>query len=140
MRTNPGYESLADVLQSALNQAQDGKGAERHANQLPFDQQPMQTIAGQVGVGFLLGQAIKKTQESQGLKGHHAVAELLGAINYLAGAVIFLEGKPATPGAANDNASTCSAEGSEGKPLCPTCTRDGTCIAALLSPQVGADG
>lgn len=91
MKTNPGYESLAGVLQRALDQAQDGKGAERHANSLPFDKQPMQTIAAQVGVGFLTGQAIKKTQEGQTLPAGRDVAELLGAINYLAGAVIFLE-------------------------------------------------
>jgi hypothetical protein len=95
-----GYESLALVLQRAFIQAAHGKGKERHANALPFDQQPMQTIASQVGVGFLLGQAIKKTQESQTLAPAHAVAELLGAINYLAGAVIALE---RVPTAANDN-------------------------------------
>lgn len=91
MKTEPGYESLAGVLQRALDQAQTGKGAERHANSLPFDKQPMQTIAAQVGVGFLTGQAIKKTQEGQTLPAGRDVAELLGAINYLAGAVIFLE-------------------------------------------------
>ena len=91
MKTNQGYESLAGVLQRALDQAQNGKGAERHANSLPFDKQPMQTIAAQVGVGFLTGQAIKKTQEGQALPAGRDVAELLGAINYLAGAVIFIE-------------------------------------------------
>lgn len=104
MKTNPGYESLADVLQRALDQAQSGKGAERHANSLPFDKQPMQTIAAQVGVGFLTGQAIKKTQEGQTLPAGRDVAELLGAINYLAGAVIFLEANllPTCPGCGVD--------------------------------------
>ena len=102
MKTEPGYESLAGVLQRALDQAQTGKGAERHANSLPFDKQPMQTIAAQVGVGFLTGQAIKKTQEGQTLPAGRDVAELLGAINYLAGAVIFLESQP-VPAADNDN-------------------------------------
>ena len=102
MKTNPGYESLAGIFQRALDQAQDGKGAERHANSLPFDKQPMQTIAAQVGVGFLTGQAIKKTQEGQTLPAGRDVAELLGAINYLAGAVIFLESQRA-PVASNDN-------------------------------------
>lgn len=128
MTTNPGYESLAHVLQRALDQAQSGKGAERHANQLPFDQQPMQTIAAQVGVGFLTGQAIKKTQESQVLVGKHGVAELLGAINYLAGAVIFLE-RQSAPVVANDNELTCNAPGSQGKRPCPQCVRAGGCIA-----------
>lgn len=103
MKVKPGYETLAGVLQRALDQAQDGKGAERHANQLPFDQQPMQTIARAHGVGFLTGQASKKAEESHGLPAGRDVAELLGAINYLAGAVIFLEGqRPPEP--ANDNA------------------------------------
>lgn len=89
----PGYYSLANVLARAFDQAAKGKGKERHADNLPFDQQPMQTIASQYGVGFLLGQAAKKAQESQGLPPGRDVAELLGAINYLAGAVIYLESK-----------------------------------------------
>lgn len=93
MKVNPGYETLANVLQRALDQAQAGKGAERHADSKPFDQQPMQTIAGQVGPGFLSGQAIKKIQESQTLPAGRDVAELLGAINYLSGLVIYLEGQ-----------------------------------------------
>lgn len=102
MKVNPGYETLAGVLQRALDQAQVGKGAERHADSKPFHEQPMQTIAGQVGPGFLSGQAIKKIQESQQLPEGRDVAELLGAINYLSGLVIFLEGKRA-PVPANDN-------------------------------------
>ena len=87
----PGYYSLADVLARAFYQAAEGKGKERHANAKPFTEQPMQTIAGQVGIGFLLGQAFKKAQESQGLPHERAIAEMLGAINYLAGAVVFME-------------------------------------------------
>lgn len=113
-----GYTSLAGVLERALDQAQSGKGAERHANALPFDRQPMQTIAGQVGVGFLIGQAIKKTQESQTLPEGRDVAELLGAINYLAGAVLFLESQRA-PAPANDNA--------EPAPVLSACGEEGWC-------------
>lgn len=91
-----GYEKLDDVLARAYNQASQGKGAERHANELPFHEQPMQQVANQVGRGFLLGQAIKKIVEAQGLPADRAVAEMLGAINYIAGAVIHLE-------AQNDN-------------------------------------
>jgi hypothetical protein len=87
----PGYFSLAEVLRRAFDQASAGKGKERHANALPFEKQPMQTIADQVGIGFLLGQAIKKVQESQSLPAGRNINELLGAINYLAGAVIYLE-------------------------------------------------
>jgi hypothetical protein len=87
----PGYTSLADVLARAFEQASGGKGKERHATDLPFNQQPMQTLAGLYGPGFLLGQAAKKSQESQRLPAGRDVAELLGAINYLAGTVIYLE-------------------------------------------------
>lgn len=113
MKIQPGYESLAGVLQRALDQAQSGKGAERHANSLPFHKQPMQTIAGQVGVGFLTGQAIKKTQEGQTLPAGRDVAELLGAINYLAGAVIFMETQrqAAEFSPSNDNQPGCGLEG-----------------------------
>jgi len=89
-----GYSSLACVLGRAFDQAANGKGKERHAGELPFDQQPMQTLCGLYGVGFALGQAAKKTQEAQRLPRDRAVAELLGAINYLAGAVIFMESQP----------------------------------------------
>lgn len=91
----PGYESLQSVLQRAYDQAARTKGAERHANNLPFHEQPMQTVAAAHGVGFLLGQVSKKIQEAQGMLGRgetaKAVHELLGAINYTAGAVVFAE-------------------------------------------------
>ena len=88
----PGYESLAAVLQRALDQAQRGKGAERHATGLPFDQQPMQSISRLVGsADGLVYQAIKKAQESQRLPEGRDIAELLGAVNYLAGAIIYKE-------------------------------------------------
>lgn len=92
----PGYYSLADVLARAFDQAAKGKGDERHANGLPFDQQPMQATAQKFGVGFLLGQATKKAEESQAMPHDAAVHEILGAINYLAGAVIYLESKRPT--------------------------------------------
>lgn len=90
---HPGYESLASVLQAAYDQAATGKGAERHANDLPFHEQPMQQIARRRGIGFLLGQADKKTEEAQGMleRGERDAwrREILGAINYLAGALVF---------------------------------------------------
>ena len=52
----------------------------------------MTTINAMLGsVDGFLYQAIKKTVESKRLPKDRAVAELLGAINYLAGAVIALE-------------------------------------------------
>lgn len=87
----PGYERLADVLHRAYQQAAVGKGKERHAQGEPFHEQVMQTGAQRFGVGALLFQAFKKSEESQRLPVDRGVAELLGAINYLAGAVIARE-------------------------------------------------
>lgn len=91
----PGYETLANILQRAYNQAAIGKGADRHASALPFDQQPMQAIADKHGVGFLLGQADKKINEAHGMlrrfENAKATHELLGAINYISGAILHTE-------------------------------------------------
>lgn len=87
-----GYESLADVLTRAYQQATTGKGAERHAGNRPFTEQPMQAISGLLGsADGLLYQAMKKIQESKRLDKDAGIRELLGAINYLGGAVIYLE-------------------------------------------------
>ena len=88
MMEEPGYELLAYVLERAYNQAALGKGKERHANGEPFDEQVMQDGARRFGVGALLFQAFKKSEESQRLPLDRGVNELLGAIVYLAGAVI----------------------------------------------------
>lgn len=89
----PGYETLADVLERAYQQAASGKGKERHAGEgVPFERQPMSTINIEQGSidGFLY-QARKKALEAKRLPPGRAQAELLGAINYLAGAVIALD-------------------------------------------------
>lgn len=90
-----GYERLATVLLAAYHQAASGKGKERHANDLPFHEQPMQQIARRRGLGFILGQADKKTEEAQGMleRGEREAweREILGAIVYLAGALIFVQ-------------------------------------------------
>lgn len=98
----PGYETLAKILHRAYTQAATGKGAERHANEQPFSEQPMQSIADKHGVGFLFGQADKKMTEAHNMmrrgETDKAVHELLGAINYIAGAILFAEKvKPAEP-------------------------------------------
>jgi hypothetical protein len=85
------YASLSNVLRRAYDQASDGKGSERHGQNLPFTKQPMQLIQDLIGEGFALGQAIKKIQESQRLPHDAAIRELLGAINYIAGAIIHKE-------------------------------------------------
>lgn len=87
-----GYESLGRVLQSAHDQAAKGKGIKRHSKDgEPFDRQKICEITRRVGLGYPLGQAIKKAEESIVLGGSRGVAEVLGAINYLAAAVIIME-------------------------------------------------
>lgn len=92
-----GYERLHDAYRDAHDQAAYGKGNERHANDLPFHEQRMQTISqGLNSPGGMAYQVIKKLQE--GLQMEDAGArrrELLGALNYLAGIVIFLDDQEA---------------------------------------------
>lgn len=89
---NHPYHALATVLLSAYEQAAMGKGKERHAQERPFTEQPMQTISDLVGDhNGLAYQAIKKIQESQRLPHDRAIAELRGAIVYTAGNVIYRE-------------------------------------------------
>ena len=86
----PGeYISLGLVLQSALEQASKGKGKERHASAgEAYEDQIICEVARRVGLGYPLGQAVKKIYEAQRLGGEKGIAELLGAINYTAAAVI----------------------------------------------------
>ena len=90
----PGYLSLFGVLCEALGQAQHGKGAERHnlGGTTPFERQRMQQISELIGsVHGMTYQACKKITEGVALPTlDRQIAELLGAINYLAGMVIFL--------------------------------------------------
>ncbi len=87
-----GYEALENVLLRAYNQAARGKGKERHArDEEPFDEQVIQDMAKRFGVGALLAQAFKKSEESQRLPRERAVNELLGSIIYLAAAIIAIE-------------------------------------------------
>lgn len=85
------YESLRKVLDAALMQASSGKGFERHAEGEPFEDQIMMTITSKFGIGFPLGQAVKKLHEAQRLEPDAAIRECLGAINYIAGVVIKLK-------------------------------------------------
>lgn len=90
-----GYEGLSRVLTDALDQAQFGKGAQRHngTGLQPFEQQPVLEITRRVGLGFPLGQAMKKIIESErgGLDPLDRRKELYGAIIYLAAAILHTE-------------------------------------------------
>ena len=93
--TEDPYATLRAVLDAAYDQAANGKGKERHANDKPFHRQPIMEIARMVGPGYQLGQACKKAQEAFGMiqrgQPDRAQAELLGAINYLAAAYMLIE-------------------------------------------------
>jgi hypothetical protein len=91
MLDDPPYAPLRRVLDLALEQAAYGKGAQRHGQGQPFDKQPMMEIGRMVGAGFCFGQAMKKTQEASRMDPDAAKREILGAINYLAGAYLLLD-------------------------------------------------
>lgn len=86
------YATLRAVLDRALAQASGGKGRERHAVEgEPFERQQICEVTRRLGHGFSRGQAVKKIYEAQRLPRERAVAELLGAINYIAASIIVLE-------------------------------------------------
>jgi hypothetical protein len=84
-----GYEKLFNVFANAMHQAAKGKGRERHATDEPFERQQMCRITRAVGLGYPIGQATKKAEESMRL-GKAGPFEILGAINFLAGAFIVM--------------------------------------------------
>lgn len=84
------YQHLARVLQAALEQASQGKGKERHAlDGEAFEDQQIVQLGEWLGSNhFQLGQACKKILESARLSPERRRHELLGAICYIAAAVI----------------------------------------------------
>lgn len=112
------YTALRQVLDRAVQQASQGKGLERHANGEPFeDQQICQLGRWLRSADFEIGQACKKAIESKRLPPDRAVAELLGAIVYLAAAVVLVdEGAPTANEPAGDT------EPVEEFCPCPGCT------------------
>ena len=74
-----------------MRQAADGKGHERHVTNtaVPFEPQKSCAITRGVGLGYPIGQAIKKSEESL-ILGDRGPAELLGAMVYLAMAHIIM--------------------------------------------------
>ena len=87
---HPGYGDLTQVLLDALEQATAGKGKERHARGRPFSEQPIIAISRLLGTtDGLAYQAVKKIQESQNMDPDACEQELLGAIIYIAAAVVY---------------------------------------------------
>jgi len=82
------YESLFFVLMRAFEQAAIGKGNERHANGLPFDEQIICTALKNHGAGGNTLQICKKAEEIHNLDDIEAKKhELYGVINYAAGLI-----------------------------------------------------
>lgn len=85
-----GYEHLARILGLAFDRSSKGKGKERHANGLPFHEQPILHIAR--GFPFIAGlgghayQIEKKTQEAVKMA---ATGNLDGAINELLDVAVY---------------------------------------------------
>ena len=91
MENREGYEDLLAVLGEAYDQASLGKGKARHGHGgKAFTEQ--QILEGQrsYGIGFALGQADKKMKEAFHMEfWEDSRKDLLGAIVYIAGAIIF---------------------------------------------------
>ena len=90
-----GYEALETVLCAAYNQAANGKGKERHAQDDPFLEQPIMEIGRLLkSIDGELYQAIKKAREglimARNGEADRAVREFLGAINYVAAATLLV--------------------------------------------------
>lgn len=87
------YEALDKVLARAFDQASGGKGKDRHVSRedQPFEDQPICSLQRLYGNGYAFGQAGKKMEEAMRMDRDRAVAELLGAIVYIAAAVIVIE-------------------------------------------------
>lgn len=93
-RPDHPYHHLAQALAGAYAQAALGKGKDRHANDLPFHRQRMQTIAqGQGSTQGMTYQVCKKAQESERMAPEAKIRELQGAIVYAAGAIVFEEAR-----------------------------------------------
>lgn len=93
------YAKLEEVFKNAVEQAQYGKGRARHVDLSSddnFESQKMcqigRWVQGSPAAGPL-HQAIKKSIESARLEPEAAIAELYGAMNYLAGAIILISEK-----------------------------------------------
>lgn len=89
------YKSLSDVLDLAYARASEGKGAERHADGRPFEEQDICSEMRYLGVNPAIFQARKKVKEVTRLsETERKINEFLDAIVYCAAAVIILQEEP----------------------------------------------
>lgn len=88
---HPDFTPYRATLLRAYNMVASGKGQERHGAGRAWNDQPIMTLGRTHGVGFPLGQAAKKIEESTRMDDEPAVREILGAIGYLCAAVQLIE-------------------------------------------------
>jgi hypothetical protein len=99
---DPNSKPLVNAAIACLRQVTAGKGKDRHQRGRDFVDQPIMVIphllsghSRQAGLGALLYQSIKKSEEAIGLPHDRMIAELQGAVIYLLAAVMFaVETKP----------------------------------------------
>ena len=94
IKVKKGYEPLVESFNDALEQAQAGKGDQRHnTDNKPFLQQLIITIPKAIGTGFRLGQVVKKALEIPQLPTVEAkIREIDGIIIYALAERICLRG------------------------------------------------
>ena len=82
---------LFEQYLKALEHASETKGKERHYNGEPFEKQTICRINRDVGIGYGLGQIIKKAKEVVKLPPDRGILEIYGIMNYTSGLGIILE-------------------------------------------------
>lgn len=83
-----GYLPLSKVLQEALDQAQSGKGSDRHSNGKPFLNQPIITDGTNLPDGLVFQARKKLLEAAKCPDDDRAISDLLGAIVYTAAYII----------------------------------------------------
>ena len=63
MKRDLSKEHFKQVLNEIMDQVFEGKGEERHGHGASFEDQPWVEITKNVGIGFPVGQALKKLME-----------------------------------------------------------------------------
>ena len=91
----PDSWPLVECTLETLRQVTRGKGRERHQRGRDFIDQPILVIpallGGDIGLGGLLYQAMKKCEEASGLPHERRIAELRGAVIYTLAAILHVQ-------------------------------------------------
>ena len=94
MKVEKGYESLAEVLVEALEQAQHLKGFACHANNLPFLEQEIIKEGRTLGLMGHVFQIRKKVREAANCPDPaRAIEDILGAMVYSAAMILLIREK-----------------------------------------------